>query len=828
MSEENKKTTPKEPDSSPKSTKKTQKTDKPAKPAAKKSKPRPRKPAPKKSAPKKTTIAKQADTPAKPETTAKKDDTKAKQPAKASAAARKPRPRKPAPKKSAPKKTITAEATDAPIKPKTSEKKDDTKAKQPAKASAAARKPRPRKPAPKKSAPKKTVTAEATDAPTKPETTAKKDDNKAKQPAKASAAARKPRPRKPAPKKSAPKKTITAEATDAPTQPESAEKKDDSKVTQPAKASAASRKPRPRKPAPRKSTPKKTITAEAIDTPAKPEIAEQKEEAKQPAKASATEKREEHKPPVKSSAVARKPHPRKPSPQKSLPKAETTQKESTNIKLLINADDPEEARIALIENGKVESFHIETVSVAQAKSNIYKGRIASIEPNLQTVFVEMGTEKNGFLPFSEIHPEYYCKEVPPGTHWKRLNIQEVLKKGQEVLVQVVKEATGNKGASVTTYLSMPARYVVLMPGSDSHGISRQITDQSRRSKLREIMESVKLPEEIGYIVRTASKDITKAAMVKDIHFQLNLWKEIKKRGQTMPTPSLIYKEQNVTSRFLRDHFSHEITEILVDNQETYTQIKNFLDLLPVKQQNTRIKLHKGARPIFNLYQIEHQIETMFQPEVQLPSGGSIVINPTEALVAIDVNSGRTSKDKNFEETIFLANMEAAEELARQLRLRDLGGLIVVDFIDMRDKKHIREVENKVKNAMKRDKAKKDTSRISKFGLMQISRQRLGPPIQKGSYVVCQHCQGLGMTRSVETMAIAHLRKIQTGAIKRTTDKVTCRFPLTVAQYLLNQKRADILNLERKYRVHIQIEADPAMNPSEAKIEFQQNENSEER
>ena len=716
-------------------------------------------------------------------------------------------------------KKTTPEETDSPEKPKS--KQSTRKPRKPTKPAAAKSKPRPRKAAPKKSVPKKKVTAEPADTPAKPEAAKKKEE--AKQPAKASAAKRKPRPRKTAPKKIEPKKATAAEPADTPAKSKTAEQKEEAK--QPTKSSAAKKKPRPRKTAPKKIEPKKAAAAEPADSTAQPEVAEKKEERKQAAKASAAgrgKSRQQKSAPKKPGKGGHAPS------KKTSPQTRTTQKESTSIKLLINADDPEEARIVLLENGKVESFHIETVSRAQAKSNIYKGRISSIEPNLQAVFVEMGTGKNGFLPFSDIHPEYYCKEVPSGTHWKRLDLQEVVKKGQEVLVQVVKEATGNKGASMTTYLSMPGRYVVLMPGSDSHGISRQITDESRRSKLREIMVAGKLPEEIGYIVRTASKDVTKTAMVKDIGYQLNLWKEIKKRGQSLPTPSLIYKEQDVISRFLRDHFYPEITEILVDSTEIFTQVENFLALLPARQRTTKVKLHQGARPIFNLYQIEDQIESMFQPEVRLPSGGSIVINPTEALVAIDVNSGRTSKDKNFEETIFLANMEAAEELARQLRLRDLGGLIVVDFIDMRDKKHIREVEKKVKTAMKRDKAKKDTSRISKFGLMQISRQRLGPPIQKGSYIVCQHCNGLGMTRSVETMAVSHLRKIQTGAIKRMTGKVLCRFPLTVAQYLLNQKRADILNLESKYKVSIQIEADPSMSPSEAKIEFQQNGNGNEK
>lgn len=552
-------------------------------------------------------------------------------------------------------------------------------------------------------------------------------------------------------------------------------------------------------------------------------------------------KKEETKDVAKKTPAKKNPTKAKPRPKKTAPKAsakkpaeaapktpakKTASKPSPTpaLKLLINSDEPEEARIALIENGKLSSFHLETVSSAQTKGNIYKGIITAIEPNLQAVFVDMGIGKNGFLAFGDIHPEYYCKDVPPSTHWKDLKIQEVIRKGQEVLVEVVKEATGNKGAGITTYLSMPGRYVVLMPGSDSHGISRKIEGDAIRTKLRNIVLSIKLPEEIGYIIRTASEEVTKTAMAQDIRYQLNLWKEIKTRGQSMDAPALIYKEQDVTARFLRDHFTSDIQEILVDNKITLEQVDNFLSLLPARQRKVKAKLHQGARPIFNLHQIEEQIESIYHPSVNLPSGGSIVINPTEALVAIDVNSGRTSKDKDFEKTIFLANMEAAEELARQLRLRDLGGLIVVDFIDMRDKKHIREVEKAVKTHMKQDKAKVDTSRISKFGLMQISRQRLGPPVQKGSYVVCNHCQGLGMIRSVETMALSQLRRIHTAAIKKMTTGITCSLPLDIAQYMLNQKRADILALEEKYKVSIRIKADPDMSPAESKIELHQGKN----
>jgi ribonuclease E len=507
--------------------------------------------------------------------------------------------------------------------------------------------------------------------------------------------------------------------------------------------------------------------------------------------------------------------------KKSTPK---TEKKDPVIKLLINAEEPEECRLSLIEDGRVESFHVTTVVHEQTKSNIYKGRVTAIEPNLQVAFVDIGTEKNGFLPFSEIHPEYYSCDKAAQKHWKDLHIQDVIKKGQEMLVQVVKETTGSKGASVTTYLSLPGRFLVLMPGSDSHGISRKIENEEERTKLRTMMNTLNIPEGIGYIIRTASKDITKTALNKDLRYLLRLWNETKKRGQTAIPPALIYKDQDIIAKVLRDYYSPDIQEILVDTKETQKQVLDFLKLLPSKQSKTNVRLHQGSRPIFNQYGVEDQIEQIYQPVVKLPSGGSIVINPTEALVAIDVNSGRTAKDKNFAETIFLANSEAAVELARQLRLRDLGGLIVVDFIDMRNSRHIREVEKLVKASMKRDRAKVDISRISRFGLLQISRQKLGRPVQMGSYHVCEYCQGRGVTRSVETQSLSYLRRIQTGLAHKSVVGVTCRFPIKVSQYLLNNKREELLEMENKYGAVVRIEPAPEMTPTDNHIEFIKDEN----
>ncbi len=498
----------------------------------------------------------------------------------------------------------------------------------------------------------------------------------------------------------------------------------------------------------------------------------------------------------------------------------------TNCRLLINAEEPEECRIALLEDGRLESLHVSTVAREHTKSNIYKARIVAVESNLQAAFVDYGPEKNGFLPFSEIHPEYYRSDVSDKTlqlieqhQWKKLNINEVLERGQEMLVQVVKEEVGNKGANLTTYLSLPGRCVVLMPGSDSSGISRKITGEERRSQLREIMDSLEIPEGIGWIVRTASIDLTEASLSKDVTYLLKLWGEIKGKAQSMDGVGLVYQDHDCVLRFLREHFDPEIKEILVDDLAAMEKVQDFIDLLPDKQKHAKVRQHKGARPIFNQYNVEDQIESIYQPQVFLPSGGSIVIDPTEALVAIDVNSGSTGKGQNFEDSIFKANMEAATELARQLRLRDLGGLIVVDFIDMRSQKNIREVERQVKVAMKRDKAKVDISRISKFGLMQISRQKLGAPVEALNYQVCPHCLGRGVVRSVETLALFYLRRIQTGASRKMVARVECRFPLDVAHYLLNNKRHELIELEKRHRIAVDIISDPSLKPADHEINF---------
>ncbi len=513
-------------------------------------------------------------------------------------------------------------------------------------------------------------------------------------------------------------------------------------------------------------------------------------------------------------------------------RAKQETEKSPLFKLLINAEEPEECRLALLADGRLDSIHVSTISSKQTKNNIYKAKIVAIESNLQAAFVDYGVEKNGFLPFNEIHPEYYKQEISQQNkklieqrQWKDLKIHELLERGTEVLVQVVKEEVGNKGANMTTFLSIPGRCVVLMPGSDSNGISRKISGEERRLQLRDIMQNMNIPEGVGWIVRTASLDITKTALTKDVRYLTRLWKDIRTKGQTLDGLGLVYQDHDCVMRFLREHFTPEIKEILVDDLAAFEKVEDFLDMLPARQRGAKVRLHKGSRPIFNQFNVEDQIESIYQPQVSLPSGGSIVIDPTEALVAIDVNSGSTGKGRNFEESIFKANMEAATELARQLRLRDLGGLIVVDFIDMRINKNIREVERQVKKAMKRDRAKVDTSRISKFGLMQISRQKLGAPIETSNYRVCEHCKGRGVVRSVETLALFYLRRVQTGASRKNVSRVECRFPLDVAQYLLNKKRQEIGELEVKNKISIEIIADPALKPASHEIIFHKDEKS---
>ena len=481
--------------------------------------------------------------------------------------------------------------------------------------------------------------------------------------------------------------------------------------------------------------------------------------------------------------------------------------------MIINAVHPEEFRLAILEGQTLEGFFIENAARGKTVGNIYKGIITHVQTSLQAAFINYGRERNGFLPFPEIHPEYYVREAGGSPR-----IQNVIETGQEVLVQVVKEEVGNKGALLTTYISLAGRDLVLMPGQTQRGVSRKIEDESQRERLKELAQGLKAPEDMGIIIRTVAESRTKKEVSKDLEHLLKIWEEIKKLAGEAPTPALIYKEQDLAIRVIRDYYTPNIKTILVDDRDVAQRVKEFLHIISPKSERT-VRFHKEEAPIFNKYNLEDQIEQIFRKKVPLKSGGHLMIDSTEALVAIDVNSGRTSSDGALEETVFKANMEAAAEIPRQLRLRDLGGLIVIDFIDMRDNRHARDVERQLKEEIKKDKAKITIGRISKFGLLELSRQHLGLNIIRGTYKECPMCLGTGFIRSVEATALCYFRKIWTGLAQKKPSAVKGLFSVDVANYLLNQKRADLVALEQHHHAVISIEGSASLLPHEGHIEF---------
>ncbi len=480
-------------------------------------------------------------------------------------------------------------------------------------------------------------------------------------------------------------------------------------------------------------------------------------------------------------------------------------------KILINASDLDECRIAKVTEGTLDEFHIESSAREITHGNVYKGVIIRVEPGLQSVFVDYGAERHGFLQKNEIHSDYY-QDTPSGEKC----IRNIVHRGQELLVQVTKDPVMKKGAMLTTFISLPGRCVVLMPGSKSRGISRKIEDEAERKRLKEIVEKLKLPDEIGLIVRTAGVNATKAMLEKDIRYLQRLWKTINEKGVKEDAPALLYKERSLVLRSLRDYFASDIQEILIDDAAVYQDVKEFIKVISPKQTQI-VKMHKGPKPIFTKFQLEEQIASVYEKRVGLKSGGSIVIDQTEALVSIDVNSGKAIHNRSIEQTAYQANLEAAEEIARQLRLRDLGGLIVIDFIDMKDNKHRREVERVLKNCVKSDKARTKVGKISQFGLLEMSRQRIRPSIEFGSYGPCLHCQGKGLMPSTETVGLGFLRRLQIESLKEGITGLRAVVATEVADYLLNKKRKDILDLEIQRDLTIRIEGDPRMLPRQSEI-----------
>ncbi len=480
--------------------------------------------------------------------------------------------------------------------------------------------------------------------------------------------------------------------------------------------------------------------------------------------------------------------------------------------MIINAIHPEEFRIAVVEGHTLEHFFLETATRGKIVGNIYKGVITHIQSSLQAAFVNYGVERNGFLPFPEIHPEYYDSDVEDDAR-----IQNVIHSGQEVLVQVVKEELGTKGALLTSYVSLAGRDIVLMPGQDQRGVSRKIENGDKRERMKELARSLKVPEEFGVILRTAAENRTKREVMKDLVHLMKIWGELKKRVQESPSPALIYKEQDLAIRVIRDYFPTGVKSILVDDREVYRRVKEFLGIINPRNQKV-VKLYKEEGPIFSKYYLEEQIAQIFRKKVPLKSGGYLLFDPTEALVSIDVNSGRTSAEGAVEEMACKVNLEAAVEIPRQLRLRDLGGLVVIDFIDMREQRHAREVERTLKEEIKKDKAKITVGRISKFGLLELSRQHLGLNILRGSYRECPVCLGSGLVQSTEATALDYFRRIWTTLVQKRPAVLKAVLPPDAAGYLLNRKRAEIANLENIYKASIIIEPSATALPHERYIE----------
>ncbi|MFI5398080.1 MAG: Rne/Rng family ribonuclease [Candidatus Binatia bacterium] len=489
--------------------------------------------------------------------------------------------------------------------------------------------------------------------------------------------------------------------------------------------------------------------------------------------------------------------------------------------MLINMTHAEESRVGIVTDGVLTSFEIESASREHLKGNIYKGVVHRIHPALEAAFVDIGAERDAFLPLDEI-----CFRNLPGRTResgngaegrRRLRIKEVLKPGQEILVQIVKEEFANKPPTLSTFYSLPGRYLVLLPGSDEAGISRKI-EGAERSHLRELIEKLQPPEGFGIIVRTAAVfDQGSRELQRDLHYLLRLWETIRQAATSKTAPALVYREHDVVLRNIRDYFTPDIDEIYVDNEDVYQRAREFLhDVMPGKEDV--LHLYKGDKPIFSHFNVEAQIESIYKRRVPLKSGGSIVIDGTEALTAIDVNSGRSVRGGSQEETAFRTNIEAATEIARQLRLRDLGGLIVVDFIDMRGQQHVGDVEKTFRESMREDKARHELGRISQFGLLEVSRQRLRPAAAAASYAACPMCEGHGLVRTTESAALVALRKIHNRVALGDTAALRASLPPEVAVYLLNQKRDDLAQLERRYATRIQVTLEDGLMPHQLEME----------
>jgi ribonuclease E len=484
-------------------------------------------------------------------------------------------------------------------------------------------------------------------------------------------------------------------------------------------------------------------------------------------------------------------------------------------RILINAVQKEEVRVAMVDGQQLYDLDVEVPSRESKKANVYKGKITRVEPSLEACFVDYGAERHGFLSFKEISRSYFSEEALKASG--RPDIKTAVKEGQEIVVQVEKEERGNKGAALTTFISLAGRYLVLMPNNPrAGGVSRRIEGDDR-NLIREALSNLEVPDGMGLIVRTAGVGRNTEELQWDLDYLLQLWDAFEKASESRPAPFLIYQESDVTTRVLRDYFRSDIAEVLIDSKEVYDRAMEFVQQVMPNSIN-KIKLYEDKVPLFNRFQIENQIESAYRREVTLPSGGAIVIDHTEALISIDINSARATKGGDIEETATNTNLEAADEIARQLRLRDLGGLIVIDFIDMMNNRNQRAVENRLNDAVNADRARVQIGRISRFGLLEMSRQRLKPSLGESTMIVCPRCTGQGTIRTVESLSLSLVRIMKEEALKSGTARVDIQVPVDVATYILNEKRKDIQAIEDQSGVHLLIVANPTLETPQYKVE----------
>jgi len=507
-------------------------------------------------------------------------------------------------------------------------------------------------------------------------------------------------------------------------------------------------------------------------------------------------------------------------------KAPATAKGSEKPKqlMVVNVAEGDECRIAILNDGKLEELYIERASAVSHVGNIYKGRVTNVEPSIQAAFVDFGLGKNGFLHISDLQPQYFpnnrgeLEEVGRKTpRRERPPIQRCLRRGQEVIVQITKEGIGTKGPTLTTYISLPGRYLVMMPGMNRLGVSRKIEDDAARRKMREILDQLDLPSGMGFILRTAGMDRTKRELQRDLQYLMRLWKSVAKRIRNERAPAELYQESDLVIRTIRDVFTNDFDKIIVDDPAVAQRARDFISIVSPRKADV-VELYEGSEPLFHKYGIEAEIEKINSRRVQLPSGGSLVIDTTEALVAIDVNSGTYREQEDPEATAYKINMEAAEEIARQLRLRDLGGVIIIDFIDMRSEKHRRELERALREALKKHKERARMLRMSQFGIIELTRQRQRPSIKRSIYQDCPHCKGAGLIKTTESMVLDVMRLLRLAAHQPHVARVQVTLHPTVAFELLNRKRTAIAQLETDSKRAIRIEGSMDVGLDEFRIE----------